>query len=116
MTMTSVDSVKKVTEWKTPPHTPTLQQNKSPVERWGGWSAPTQSTEKNNYVKEMIAHAPGENVETIFKNHTVKFNKKLFIQVQGAAISVGVPGDVSGLLMTWWDRELRQMLARVASW
>ena len=44
------------------------------------------------------------------KHHIFHFNGKLYKQVQGGAIGVGLAGEVANLFMVWWDRQLKQKL------
>lgn len=47
----------------------------------------------------MVAHAVDTSVKTTLKNHVIKFNKGLYMQVQSAAFSVSVVRGISSLFM-----------------
>ena len=36
------------------------------------------------------------------------FNNKIFKQMKGGAIGVGIAGEVANLFMVWWDRKMKK--------
>lgn len=91
-TMTIIDSDTSSNMRRRPP-TIISAMKKSTAERWSGWAIPTQDSENNSQMKRMIARAIVDSIRTTLKNHVIEFNRKLYMQVRGAAIGVSVAGD-----------------------
>lgn len=74
-----------------------------------GWIVRIQDAE-NNQMEGIMANTIGASVRTTFKNHIIKFNKKLYVQDQSEAIGAGLVGNVADIFMIWWGRERKQSL------
>ena len=74
--------------------------------RWKGWHKAT--TQPNAETSRMIAHALSITLRITLQNHVCTFNNKMYKQLSGGAIGVGIAGDVANLFMVWWDRQLQK--------
>ena len=93
--------------------TPTLTAsgiNKKPEKRWSGWTKSNCKPESSQAIKELVTYALRISLLATLQNHIYTFDRKLYQQLRGGAIGVGIAGDVALLFMVWWDRELKQRL------
>lgn len=58
----------------------------------------------------MIVFAVKIRIRKTLKNYIYQFNNKMYQQMEGAAIGVGLVREVANLFMVWWDRKVRSRL------
>ena len=62
-------------------------------------------------MRNIIFYAVGLALKVTLKNHMCISNCKIFKQMKGGAIGVGIAGDVANLFMAWWDRKMNSLCA-----
>ena len=77
--------------------------------RWSFHNKAKIVTQEPNIIRNMIFYAIGITLKVTLKNHICTFNNKMFKQMKGGAIGVGIAGDVSNLFMVWWDRKMKSI-------
>ena len=60
-------------------------------------------------LKNILSYAIGIAIKATLKNHMCTFNNKIFKQMKGGAIGVGIAGEVANLFMVWWDRKMKTL-------
>ena len=83
--------------------------NTNQKKRWDGWLTSTKTVEKE-IERKMMSIALGVALKAVLANHIYVFNNKYYRQLNGAAIGVGVAGDVANVFMIWWDRQMKRSL------
>ena len=109
----SNDVLKFCSTRKSKGRTPTLTAsgiNKKPEKRWSGWTKSNCKPESSQAIKELVTYALRISLLATLQNHIYTFDGKLYQQLRGGAIGVGIAGDVALLFMVWSYRELKQRL------
>ena len=80
--------------------------------RWLFHYKATTAMEDPQMVRKIIFYAVGLALKVTLKNHVCRFNNKIFKQMKGEAIGVGISGDVANVFMIWWDRKMNSLCAQ----
>ena len=62
--------------------------------------------------EKIIFYAAGLALKVTLKNYMCRFNNKIFKQMKGGVIGVGIAGDVANVFMIWWDRKMNSLCAQ----
>ena len=54
----------------------------------------------------MIAKALEAGINVVMRTHVYKFAGETRAQTKGGAIGLELTGEIAGVFMAWWDREM----------
>ena len=74
------------------------------------WNPPTHRVHDRSTLKNMIAKALEAGINAVMNTHVYKFAGEIKSQKQGGAIGLELTGEIAGVFMTWWDREMKKKL------
>ena len=74
------------------------------------WHPPKQSHPDETIVKTMIAKALEAGINVVMRTHVYKFAGETRAQTKGGAIGLELTGEIAGVFMAWWDREMRKRM------
>ena len=74
------------------------------------WHPPIQSHPDESIVKAMIAKALEAGINVVMRTHVYKFAGETRAQTKGGAIGLELTGEIAGVFMAWWDREMRKKM------
>ena len=55
----------------------------------------------------MVAKAIEVGIKTVMETHVYKFAGNMRAQKKGGAIGLELTGEIAGVFMNWWDRQMR---------
>ena len=87
--------------------TVTGQAFSSTQKREGVWHYPRRQEPDNETLKKMIGKAVEVGINTVMRTHVYKFAGETRVQKQGGAIGLELTGEIAGVFMSWWDRQMR---------
>ena len=88
----------------------TGQANCSRDKRNKVWNQAEDDSPGNGMVKRMLGKALEIGINQVMSAHVYKFNGEIRKQMNGGAIGLEMTGEIAGVFMMWWDRQLRERL------
>ena len=58
----------------------------------------------------MLAKALEIGINAVMNTHVYKFAGEIKAQKQGGAIGLELTGEIAGVFMSWWDKEMRKKM------
>ena len=74
------------------------------------WHPPKNNKPDDETVKKMISKALEVGINTVMKTHVYKFAGETRTQKQGGAIGLELTGEIAGVFMSWWDKQMRKKI------
>ena len=62
-------------------------------------------------TKKMLAKAIETGIKAVMKTHVYKFAGEIKSQNQGGAIGLELTGEIAGVFMGWWDKEMKKRMS-----
>ena len=76
------------------------------------WNPPKLCFPDKAIKKKMLAKALEIGINTTMRTHVYKFAGETRIQKKGGAIGLELTGEIAGVFMAWWDRQMRESMER----
>ena len=92
-----------------PPKLTGCAMDSRPEKRFAPWNPP-KLTPDENVKKRMLAEGLRSTVLYIMKNHIYSFDGTTRKQAAGGPIGLDLTGDLAGIFMSWWDKEMIKRL------
>ena len=74
------------------------------------WKPPTNPFPDSQTTKKMLAKALEIGINAVMNAHVYKFAGEVKAQKQGGAIGLELTGEIAGVFMSWWDKEMRKKM------
>ena len=100
--------VRKLTRGRKPNMTGQAALNKTKREKI--WSPPINTEPTGEMIKVMLAQAIKIAIKIVMKGHVYKFNGETKQQNEGGAIGLEMTGEIAGVFMQWWDKQMKRKL------
>ena len=59
----------------------------------------------------MLAKALEIGINAVMGSHVYKFSGKIKAQKQGGAIGLELTGEIAGVFMSWWDKQMKKRMS-----
>ena len=99
---------------KTPPVITGCATNRSKEKRFAPWKEPAEKPDnQTEIIKKMVSIALQIAIKYIMNNHIYKFDDCIKKQEKGGPIGLELTGELAGIFMSWWDRQLLTKLDKL---
>ena len=75
------------------------------------WKPPTNPFPNSQTTKKMLAKALEIGINAVMNAHVYKFAGEIKAQKQGGAIGLELTGEIAGVFMSWWDKEMKKKMS-----